>query len=119
MNDRPRPPLISAGWVVSLLLLAGLLCVASWILRGFGVRNVNPAVAVVGLPVLIVVGGLVLLGVALTVSAVRRRRALDRERRGLCSRCGYDLRGTRHELCPECGLLVLRRRDPVTGKELD
>jgi hypothetical protein len=31
---------------------------------------------------------------------VRRRR---RVRRGLCARCGYDLRGAEHEQCPECG----------------
>ncbi len=27
---------------------------------------------------------------------------------GLCSRCGYDLRGARHAVCPECGAVVAR-----------
>jgi hypothetical protein len=34
------------------------------------------------------------------VSKYRRRRL------GLCLACGYDLRGTAHELCPECGAEV-------------
>ena len=28
---------------------------------------------------------------------------LIRRRRGHCIKCGYDLRGTEHEVCPECG----------------
>ncbi len=32
--------------------------------------------------------------------AVRR---FVRDRRGLCIKCGYDLRATEHEVCPECG----------------
>jgi hypothetical protein len=36
----------------------------------------------------------------------RRIRANERFESRLCVNCGYDLRGTRHERCPECGLLV-------------
>ncbi len=32
--------------------------------------------------------------------ALRRRRRI---KRGLCSKCAYDLRGTSSETCPECG----------------
>ena len=32
--------------------------------------------------------------------ALRRRRRI---KRGLCSKCGYDLRGVRSVACPECG----------------
>ncbi len=27
-------------------------------------------------------------------------------RRGHCIKCGYDLRGAEHEVCPECGVAV-------------
>ena len=30
-------------------------------------------------------------------------RRYMRIKRGLCIKCGYDLRGTEHEVCPECG----------------
>ena len=33
-------------------------------------------------------------------------RRLIRRKRGHCIKCGYDLRGTKHEVCPECGVEV-------------
>ena len=30
-------------------------------------------------------------------------RRMIRRKRGQCSKCGYDLRGAEHEVCPECG----------------
>jgi hypothetical protein len=36
------------------------------------------------------------------IGLARARRARMREARGLCARCGYDLRAT-PEHCPECG----------------
>ncbi len=30
-------------------------------------------------------------------------RRMIRHKRGLCAKCGYDLRGAMHDLCPECG----------------
>lgn len=36
----------------------------------------------------------------------RERRARLRARRTRCVACGYDLRGTAHERCPECGHFV-------------
>ncbi len=31
---------------------------------------------------------------------------LVRRKRGCCIKCGYDLRGAEHEVCPECGVEV-------------
>ena len=33
-------------------------------------------------------------------------RRVIRHKRGLCIKCGYDLRGAEHEVCPECGVEV-------------
>ncbi len=34
-------------------------------------------------------------------------RRMIRRKRGHCMKCGYDLRGAEHEVCPECGRKVL------------
>lgn len=39
----------------------------------------------------------------LLVPLVKGRRRARRERRGLCARCGYDLRSGSLTVCPECG----------------
>ncbi|MEE9129392.1 MAG: hypothetical protein V3T84_05190 [Phycisphaerales bacterium] len=38
----------------------------------------------------------------LTLGPFTARRHI-RRKRGLCLKCGYDLRGAEHEACPECG----------------
>jgi len=42
-----------------------------------------------------------------------------RKRPGLCVKCGYDLRGTDHKVCPECGSLPPRPSpaEPEEGVE--
>ena len=39
-------------------------------------------------------------------------RRYFRQRRGHCTKCGYDLRGTEHEKCPECGKELIARMKP-------
>lgn len=46
--------------------------------------------------------------VALLLGPAMLRRWL-RRRRGLCERCGYDLRNVAHARCPECGHTVPQR----------
>ena len=42
----------------------------------------------------------------LTLGPFAARRFI-RNKRGLCIKCGYDLRGAEHEVCPECGLAIV------------
>lgn len=115
MDDRPQP-LMSGSWVVGLLASAGLL----YAVYAFGEAvGLHPFWIMASLPVLVAVGTVGLVLGAMWVGARRRRRAFDRERRGQCVKCGYDLRGARHDFCPECAMPVVRRRHPVTGEFLD
>jgi hypothetical protein len=41
--------------------------------------------------------------------AIRRGRGWFWMRRGRCQMCGYDLRGTDHKACPECGAISHRQ----------
>ncbi len=42
----------------------------------------------------------------LTLGPFTARRMI-RRKRGLCTKCGYDLRGAEHDACPECGVSVV------------
>ena len=35
-------------------------------------------------------------------------RHIIRRKRGLCMKCKYDLRGTELEVCPECGISIVK-----------
>lgn len=41
---------------------------------------------------------------------------LRRYERGLCPKCGYDLRGTEHKVCPECGSSLSRLASRKVGE---
>ena len=42
----------------------------------------------------------------------RRRRRRDRQRRGLCGTCGYNLTANTSGVCPECGAPVVLQESP-------
>ena len=50
-----------------------------------------------------------LLALPLAISASPWARRRRRAKQGLCIRCGYDLSGTDHNLCSECGT----KREPL------
>ncbi|MEE8156294.1 MAG: hypothetical protein V3T53_15175 [Phycisphaerales bacterium] len=49
----------------------------------------------------------------LLVCGPREVRRWLRKRRGLCITCGYDLRGTEHAVCPECGAELPLSKRPL------
>ncbi len=71
-----------------------------------------------------VLGGFALLlllasvAVLLVFPFLRRDKWTERRRKGLCTRCGYDLRASR-ERCPECGLPVPPTHRPWVGDDAD
>ena len=42
----------------------------------------------------------------LLISGPFTLRRMIRRKRGLCPKCAYDLRGTDHAACPECGTAI-------------
>ena len=40
----------------------------------------------------------------------RQTLEIERQRKGLCPRCGYDLRGLNAARCPECGARLRTQR---------
>jgi len=59
---------------------------------------------------LIIVGGLVASLIFAAWRVLRGDRRLDRLKRNQCIECGYDLRGSRGDTCPECGARRAIRR---------
>src|SRR4051812_20364696 len=108
-----RPPFITWRFAGSLLVVVGIAAVLVEVTELSGVM-----VLYCLLPGALVVGGLAVLGHTLGMEWWRGRVATGREERGLCVRCGYDVRDCT-ELCAECGMPIFRRRHPVTGEELD
>ena len=68
--------------------------------RGGEYRIIPTAVMPIGFAVNTLIYGVLLWLLALGSFAMRRH---IRRKRGLCLRCGYDLRGAEHDVCPECG----------------
>ena len=72
----------------------------------------SPNTTVRMLPLALIWGGFLadttiysLVWLAIFALVITGRRAL-RSRRGCCVTCGYDLRGTPHGKCPECGSVI-------------
>src|SRR5690349_1478000 len=67
-------------------------------------------------PAMIAAVTIAVCGVFWVVHIFEKRRTDHRMRNGLCAYCGYDLREIDADQCPECGRLIWRPRDPVTGQ---
>jgi hypothetical protein len=105
----------SGAWIAVAVILFLVAMVMRWL-----APDVDPVPWVGGVialsPVLITVLTIfVCIGLAV-VHVREKRRTNHRMENGLCAYCGYDLRGTEADQCPECGRLVWRPRDPVTGQ---
>ena len=48
------------------------------------------------------------IGLILEPARLARSKREFRRKRGLCFKCGYDLRKVEHEKCPECGAKLLQ-----------
>ncbi len=44
-----------------------------------------------------------------------RFRPIERPKAGTCIECGYDLKGLRGDVCPECGGAIRSTQDAVTA----
>src|SRR5689334_12103206 len=84
-----RQPFISGPRVLAILCAAALLWGLAETARHTGV---NGAAILLTLPAVVAVGVILLVGAAVVISVRRGRRSVERERAGLCVRCGYDVR---------------------------
>jgi len=104
----------------SLLLTASLLCtLACASLNLVAFASLGPPISVWVADPVWVNTALVLFLALTTLSGclyVKHRRREKRVTRGLCVRCGYDLRGS-SERCPECGAGVGSKQSAVGSRE--
>jgi hypothetical protein len=94
-------------WLVALpLLLGAIVNVVIWpgagaipgILKDEGVLFVAARLVALDTPIV--------LWFAAAVWARRQGTRSDRRAEGLCTQCGYPLRGLHGAMCPECGTLI-------------
>jgi hypothetical protein len=113
MDGPEYEPFFTRGRALSAVALAVILFVSFLVVGDVAVRVV--ATTIVSLPWLAVIGVAAWFVVSWWVSRRRTRRSYERLAAGLCESCGYDLRSS-GDKCPECGALIWRPKDPLTGK---